>query len=410
MRHADILKLHYQYAFARLNPGKPVVLPPNGFGARALPAPTAANTPESAPTVPPPVNPNNRAWAYASSRPVPNGAHFETETPRSAAPFVVEAPKIIQPAPTMRARRVVNRVEAEGVDLASPQRDVYHRTYAEAGYDVATPAHAGVGVESHEAPLAATTPGDVFAKAKASREKTKTSRLRSDRQKMMVAAAIALGIGGTVYFVHPDIRAIAIAWSTYRAAANPDGAKNEGRPARSNVIAASPMSASGLGGSVQPTDTYRSVGANVLPTGNSSRITIPMTPAEPPHALTSHDFVEDVEKGSPLSNVSPEALRTHASDPAAQGVAEVTVPAAPVNVFNAPIRRILPILHHSAPRANPPAPVRPRDVRSGEAVNQARDTHPDAPTAAIPAVSDAPAQPAQPAKSQDANSGDQKLF
>jgi hypothetical protein len=314
--------------------------------------------------------------------------------------------------PGKRAGRVVERVDAEGVDLAAPPRDTYQRTYPDAAYGAASSAQDAVSVELQDVSPSASTSERLAAIAQPSQDAGRPWRLRPERQSLLVAGALALGICGTsLYFSHPDLHAVAMAWSTYRAAAaHPDRTNNAGSTSRTNVAAAKAVPASGLAFPVQTGNATRPVEANAPHPVNSSGISIPMVSGELPHGLTSNDLMENGQKGSPLSNVSPESLRARAPDPEAQGVSEVTAPAAPVNVYNAPIRKLLPVIHHSVQAASQPAPVRHRTVRPSDEVSQNGSAHASVSPVATPEVTNVPAQTAEPARSQDANEADQKLF
>jgi hypothetical protein len=410
MRHADILRLHYEYAFARRNPGKPIVLPPNGFGARALPAPAAAPMPETASDTR--LTTSERAATYDSTRPVLDALRVERETTsRFAAPLIVEMPTPLRPSPTMHAQHVVETNEAERVELGTPPRDTYQRAFTRADLDAAAPVQNAFKLEAHEDEISRTaaTSKHPAAGTDASQGAVRPRRWRPGRRSVLAVGALVIGIGG---IAHLDPHAIRMAWSTYRAEAHPIHAQNAGR-------AAQPAAAS-------PTVQASAVVANA--TGSRAGITIPMAPAEPSRALTSQDLMQDGQKAAPLSNVSPESLRADQVDPTAQRVAEVVVPASHVDVYAAPIRKVLDVIHHP-PQPVPakpvnenypsqPAPAKPvnettpakaRPERSSEDVARSRNPHSTAADVATPAANNVPARAAQQAKSQDAN-GDQTLF
>jgi len=411
MRHADILQLHYQYAFTRLNPGKPVILPPNGFSGRALPAPGPAPTAETATPIFSATRANERTGADRSAPSKPDNSQFTRDSWRSAAPFVVEVSGTLRPAPTKRGPRVVERVQAESIDVPVAPRDGYQQVYIHEEYPFPEPVQDAIRVKIHDASPAASTSNHLSTRAKALLNAAWSSRLPPNRKGMTIAAALAVGVLGTsLYFAHPNVHAIALAWSTYRTAANSDHTTAHTKVSDAKPTATAPSAPATKGTTVEEHgEMANPTGASVPEANPHLDIKVPLAPTQPPRALTSKDLMPDEQKNSPLSSVSPESLRTSAAEGTSQGVASATVPASPTSVYDAPIRRVLPVIHHLAQPVPQAARIRANDVSSGDEAAKSKNKQPIAANLSIPAPTLAPVQAPQQVQSKDVN-GDQKLF
>jgi hypothetical protein len=275
-----------------------------------------------------------------------------------------------------------------------------------------TPIEDAVSVEAH----------DVLSDAKArvkqpsaanvpprSRTPTLMRRFHFDRQTMLVAGALALGIGGTsLFFVHPDPHAITLAWHTYKAAmaAPSDRGAIAPRASAGNMPPASSTWASNAHPASQQ-NAANPVGVAGSAASNPVVITIPHAPVAAPRALTSQELMPNPQGGSPLGNVSPDALR-RPTDLTVQSVTVDPTTNAPANVYESPIRKPLNALHHQAESGNEAQPVQVHPAHLSEGANSKKNARPTATETASPAAGKTPAQSAQQAR-QDTN-GDQKLF
>lgn len=395
MRPADIYRLHYESAFAHLNPGKPLVLPPSGFGSRVLPAPGSASAPDTAAAIRQTTSSNA---AYAAVRSAPEAAHFDRVHPQPAAvkPIIVEVSE-----PTRSASMT-----------ARGSRDAYQRSYIPAQGVGAAPIQDAVSVDANDVPADAKITVAQTSTAKATPKPGTPAwarRFHFGRQTMLVAGALALGIGATsLFFAHPDPHAIALAWGTYKAAmaAHPDRDALPGRTTAGNAphptseipgTSTSNLSTATQQNAVNPVEAARS----------TAGITIPHAPNVAPRALTSQDLMPDPQGTSPLGNVSPDALR-RPTDFSVQNVTVDSTTTSPVNVYESPIRKPLKALHHPVEPTTDAEPAQAHPAHASEEANPKKNARPTAADVASPAAGKAPAQPAQQVR-QDTN-GDQKLF
>jgi hypothetical protein len=399
MRPADIYRLHYQSAFARLNPGKPLVLPPSGFGSRVLPAPGPAPARDTTAATP---GSNSTDHAYGGVRSTQEAQHFDRLHPQAVAakPIIVEVTAPVRSAPT----------------TARGARDGYQRSNGSADSAGAAPVQDAVSVDAYDVPVDAKT---TFERPPTANPMPKFSTpawlrgLRLERQTVLVAGALALGVGGTsLFFAHPDPHAVVLAWHTYKAAmaTRPDRSVVASRATTGNAKPAPsvvPDTATSNAIAVRQRNVASPVDATRSPARDQVGIAIPHAPAAIPRALTSQDLMPEPQGGSPLGNVSPEALR-RPSDLSVQPVTVDPEMTAPANPYESPIRKPLAVLHHRAESNNEGEPVQVRPAHASEEANPKKNARPPAADVAAPAVAKAAAQSAQQAR-QDPNA-DQKIF